>query len=279
VIDSAYIDDLQIHQAAGYFLTRITGLGAPAPRSERQERAQRHGLIDLTQFYGGRVLSLEGAVQAVDIPTAWDLFDQLMRRLALGSSHTFRFRRSGRIFDEQCVFTVDSAVNAPVDIGIPLIEWGVTIVSADPRIYSASLNVAEYDPTTVAAGGGTDIPMVFPLVFTTSAVAHLVVVNQGQFQTAPVLTIHGPVASPVVDNDTVNASLALNVTLGSSDVLVVDVANRRITLNGASRPDLFVAQTSTWWELLPGENQVRLRGSGMAAAVTDLSVAYRDARL
>ena len=125
-----------------------------------------------------------------------------------------------------------------------------------------------------------DVPLVFPLTFSTTTATHLELANAGNFETPPVLTIAGPVINPILDNDTLGDSIALVIALGESDRLVVDVAARSVKLNGAPRLDLLdVAATTDWWQLSPGTNKLRLRGTGMASGVTELSVSFRDARI
>lgn len=273
--DYFYIDNLLLPR-----VRRIKGMGSPAPRRDVTLRTSRHGAIDRTLYYDGRVLDVEALIIGETELAAWQKFDEIEGALQLGSAHTLRFRRSGFSEDEQCEVIVAS----PVDDGISweeprLIRWGVSLFAADPRIYGATLRSGEYDPSASLAGGGVDFPLTFPLVFSSTTASNLEIVNSGNMATPPLITIRGPVVNPIVDNDTLAKSIYLLYSLGSSDTIQIDVAARMIKLNGAERQDLLNAQDTEWWELAAGTNRLRLRGTGMATDQTLLTVQYRDARI
>lgn len=280
MITSLYVDDVQLHRTARCRVTKLHGLGLPAPRTERVPRGSRHGAIDQTRYYEGRVLDLEGALveYGTDLAGLWAEWDALKRRLQLGADRVVRFRRQGQLEDEQVTVRVASPLDD--DVSVPkVIRWGVSLFAGDPRIYGAALRSAFYDPAASLSGGGVAMPLTFPLTFTTTTVTQLDLTNLGNFATPPVLTIKGPVVNPVVDNNTTGESLYITYSLGSSDTVVVDVAARSVKLNGASRLDLLNTQSTKWWELQPGTNRVRLRGTGMVLGVTQLTVQHRDARI
>lgn len=271
MFDYVYIDDWQVPG-----LRSLTGLGSPAPRQDVIDKAAQHGAIDRTRFYSGRVLEARGIYPG---DTVWTALDALKGRLALGTAHVLRFRRTGLAEDEQLEVIVASPVDDSSSYEAALVEWGVSLHAPDPRIYTAALRSDSYDPSAAVAGGGVGMPLAFPLVFSSNASGLFEVGNGGNFPTPPVLTITGPVVNPILDNVTTGESIKLVYSLGESDTVEVDVAARSVTLNGASRPDLLTPQATTWWELHPGTNQLRLRGTGMALGKTELACAYRDARI
>lgn len=258
MFDYVYIDDWQVPG-----LRALNGLGSPTPRQDVTDRAARHGAIDRTLFYSGRVLELQGVLSGIEADV-WATFDSLKAKLALGSSHVLRFRRTGRLEDEQLEVIVASTVDDGTSYDAPgVVKYGVSLHAADPRIYSAALRSSSYFPGVAISGGGVDLPLAFPLMFDTGGAGLLEVGNGGTFDTPPVLTITGPVVNPILDNVTTGKSIEFVCVLGSSDVIEVDVAARSVTLNGASRPDLLTPQATTWWELAPGTNEIRLRGTGI----------------
>lgn len=277
MIDKLRVDDLEVHTAETSMLTAVRGLGLPQPRREVFPRASRHGAIDHTEFHDGRVVEIEGICWGEGSTSAWDALDQLKARLALGAERTLVFRRRGRTFDER----IAARVATPLDdeLGPGFIRFAVSLFASDPRIYSDALKSGSYDPTAALTGGGVRFPLAFPLTFSTTTATHLELVNAGNFRTPPVLTIDGPVNNPFLDNDTTGETIAIAASLGSSDQVVVDVAKRTLTLNGAARLDLLAVAQTTWWELGSGTSRIRLRGTGMAAAKTRLTCQYRDARI
>jgi hypothetical protein len=278
MLDSAFIDSNQIPATNAVFLTKFSGFGSPPSRANRIDKAQRHGQLDFTQFYSGRPLGLEGVVVGATPAAAWAQLDTLKGWLSLGTAHTLIFTRTGFAVAEQCAITVEEFL-CEVDIPQRVIPWQVTLVAADPRFYSAALKSGNYDPTLSSTGGGAALPVVFPIVFSTSTVTELILTNNGNFKSPPILTIKGPIVNPIIDNDTTGESITLAATLGSSDVVVIDVNARTVKLNGASRADLLQAQSTTWWEMIPGDNKLRLRGTGALTGITLLTAQFRDARI
>lgn len=259
-------------------VTEIRGLGSPSPRSDRIDRPRAHGSIDRTQFYGTRVFELIGVVGADDSGATWQTFDELKGVLATLANDEDVLLRVGRqdIGVDRALVRVDGDVDCNV---LPNgIVWGVQLVASDPRLYSDTLKQGDYDPTVVGAGGVV-FPMVFPFVFGQVQSGTVTVENQGNFKSPPVITIEGPVTDPALDNETTGETITLDTAIILGDDLVIDVARRRTTLNGALRPDLIVPSLTTWWELVPGGNQIRLRGSAMVGGTTHLSIEFRDARI
>lgn len=277
----AYVDDLKIHDPADptipYSLRSIKR--TVSEKRVTGERASRDGIVDRSLWKAEQTLDLAGYSSGDTDGATQDNHDALRQRFVTQGDHVFRFLRLGRADEEQLTFRTVAAPDAESEGYSRTARWTSTIVGADPRIYSAILKSGAYDPTAILTGGGFNVNIVFPIVFSTSTATELVVTNAGNYRTPPVFTIQGPVVAPTIDNDVTGESIYLNATLGSADTLVVDVAARQVYLNGASRRDLFNASLSTWFLLQPGENRLRLRGSGMASGVTTLAVQYRDARV
>lgn len=281
-LESAWLDELKIHDvndlAAAYALR--SAKRTRQPRRVEQARSFRHGIVDrTTPIFGAQTFDLAGYVDAGSMLATEDAYDELCGVLAREGQRLFRFRRLGRSEDEQALVTLGGGPDAPQEGYGRTVKYAVSLVGADPRVYASPLKTGSYDPTGSLSGGGAAMPLVFPLVFTGTTATQLVVTNLGKTATPPVLTVKGPVANPIIDNDTTGESIYLLTTLGAADTIVVDVAARTVTLNGAVRQDLFDASLSLWWELAAGENALRLRGSGMVAAQTLLTVGFRDARL
>lgn len=281
VIESAWLDNLQIHKTANYGVPRMT-LGSPSPRGVMEPRPSGHGSSDSTVFYGSRVIEVTGIIQAPDMAGFWPLVDNLQGRLALGSEHLLRFRRLGESFDLQAVVRVDSDVDLPVgDVPKPFARWGVSLLAPDPRLYTSTTTSGSYDPTD-EGDGGLVFPLNFPLVFGVGAGAGaLALENEGNIATPAEIVVTGPVVNPTVDNDTVGASIyTRDCALAPGDTLVLDTRAATLRLNGTTlRPDLIDVTRTTWWSVRPGVNVLRLRGSGMSSGQTQMAVSFRSARI
>lgn len=281
-LSSAWVDEIKIHDPLDPLCPHQLRLARRSvdPRRDVVERTLRHGALDRSKFFGGQTIDLAGYTKDNGGELATEnAYDELVAALALPGEHVFRFRRRGRLEDEQIIFKQASSTDAPAEGWSPSVRWAVSLFAGDPRVYSAALKGASYDPTQALSGGGAPMPLVFPLVFSTTTKSILQISNNGTFETPPIFTIRGPVEDPIIDVLETGDSITFDGSLGVNDVLVVDVAARSVLLNGASRLDLVVAGQSTWFELVRGTNRLRLRGTGMTAAVTSLAVSYRDARV
>lgn len=268
-LERAWVDDIKIHDPADPLCphTLRSARRIVDPRRDVVERTLRHGALDRTKYFGGQTIDLAGYTSHNDGSLATEnAYDELGAALAVPSTHVFRFRRLGRTEDEQIIFKQSSARDAPAEGWSPFVRWAVSLFAGDPRVYGAALKSASYDPTEALSGGGAPMPLVFPLVFSTTTTSILQISNSGTFSSPPVLTIHGPIEDPIIDLLETGESITFDASLGVNDVLIVDVATRTVTLNGASRLDLVVAGQTTWFELVRGTNRLRLRGSGMVAA-------------
>jgi hypothetical protein len=282
VIAEAYIGDLQVHGDDTIALTGFT-IGSPDPRAVVDVRPEDHGTVDGTRWYGSRVFGLSGRIVGADQAAMWAALDDLKGALALGQVVILRFRRSGLSFLERATVRVAGAVDVPLDAGLaasPMLRFGVSLEAPDPRIYSDTASSGAYDPTD-AGTGGLIFPLTFPLEFDASAGAGtLQVENEGTIGTPVVLTITGPVTNPILDNDTAGLSIyTRDLELSAGDTLELDTLTRTVLLGTTPRPDLVDVSLTDWWTLLPGVNQLRLRGSGMSAGSTELAVSYRSARI
>jgi hypothetical protein len=157
-----------------------------------------------------------------------------------------------------------------------LATWGkahVMLIASDPLIYDNVLN------TTVlnipAATGGLSWPLSWPLSWGSAVSGSSNFVNAGNATTFPVITFNGPLTNPsIIKNSPAPAqSLTFSISLASGDALVVDTANKTITLNGtASRYGALVS--SQWFGLDPGTSQLSF---GASAGSGSASVAWRNA--
>lgn len=279
MIESLYLDGVQLHDTANLTVVEFS-IGSPSPRSVAAARPDEHGTVDETRFYDARVFEVRGEVWAGTAADFWTAVDSLKGAIALGSSlATLTFTREGLGYAERAYVRPASEVTMPLRAGTYYTEWGVTLVAPDPRVYADALTTATFDPNTAASGEGVVFELDFPLVFEGASSANVAVSNGGNYETPPVFTVAGPATNPIIDNDTTGKSVYTDgLTMVEGDELVIDVRARTVELNGVSRPDYIDASLTSWPVLVPGENLIRLRGSGFGATSL-LTIEYRDARI
>lgn len=257
MITEVHVDDLQIHAApvplANYAVSRLGGLGSPAPRRDLPTRARQHGAYGLTTYYDPRILPLEGKVSAATDAAFWPLVDALKQKLALvGSTHVLKFRRSGLAYLERATIIVDGELDLDYDKYNPYAEYAVQLAAPDPRLYGDTLNTISFASSGTAA-------------------------NAGNFNTPARITFHGAGTNPGLRNNALSTQneIRLAYTMVGGDTIVVDTGDMTCTLNGADRPDLIdMNNPSYFWKLVAGSNSLTKLGG----AVT-IDVEWRDARI
>ena len=280
MLDSVYLEGLQIHDAGQYALTQFD-YNQPAPRSSLVTLARRHGSADFTSLYGPRSFQIAGEVWGATAANLWSAVDALKARLALDAADlTLTFTRTGRVA-QRCYVRPGGEWEFPMRGGGPFLAFSGSLVAADPRIYSDTLHSETYDPSVSATGNGLSFPLTFPLTFYGTASGNLSVENAGTFPTYPTLVVNGPATNPVIENVTTGETITTTASLAtSSDSLWIDVGKREVRLNGSSgtlRPDLITVASTTFFDLEPGVTELRLTGTGFTLGSTYLQCDWRDA--
>ncbi len=152
----------------------------------------------------------------------------------------------------------------------------VELLATDPRKYDAT--VSNLTAGLVQGAGGVAFNVVFSANFGTVGSAGLIqVTNAGDFAVRPVLTVTGPVDTPILENVTAGKRLRFAVLLGSTDTLVVDLDGHTALLNGTASRRGTMSADSQWWEIGPGASTVRFSNGGGFQAAASLSVPFRSA--
>lgn len=141
------------------------------------------------------------------------------------------------------------------------VQHRLVMMCDDPLVYSA-------EQSSVGLGleqesDGVEFDMVAPITFGVSASpGTAVAVNEGNSNTFPTIQILGPVTNPIVLNETYDEAIRINLTVAPGDSLSIDMQSRSVLLNGTASRRFAVSNTSTFWALRPGVNQLRFIASG-----------------
>src|SRR3954463_428137 len=254
-------------------ITNVAGLDSTELRStERDNEGVDGGFLD-AEFEKMRTITLEGQLIA-DTYTAESMLDQLKGEWSPQGIVPFYFQHPG--VSERLINVKPLGVRYNVD---QLRRTGATDVqfmcqAEDPRIYSSALNTVSISQG-VAITTGFAFPLGFPFGFGAPVSPESASVYvYGNRPTPPTITIPGPVTNPVIYNDTTGDVMDFQITVGSTESLVIDMYYRTVKLN-ASLNRRSTLQTPGWFFLQKGLNVLRYRAStsGNPAAV----MTYRDA--
>lgn len=252
----------------------VSGLdSAPFRETFHDHEGVDGGFMD-AEFEKGRELSLTGSVYA-DVNTMESYLDSLKANYAPRTTvDAFYFKYPG--VNERLLFCKPRGIRYNHDslrrIGSSSIQF--RLYAEDSRIYDSSLSTAIL-PFNAISVIGLEFPLEFPLDFgTTSIGASTPITNSGNRDTPLIFSIPGPVQDPVIVNDTLGISLPFNITLGSSDTLVVNTQQRTVMLN--SNINRRSALTVPNWFLLP-PGITELRYNAATTAPNPITITYRSA--
>lgn len=106
------------------------------------------------------------------------------------------------------------------------------LVATDSRRYSPTVQSASCG--LASTSGGLAYPITYPITWGTVSPGTLTITNSGDTPTPPTLTITGPGTTPAIVRQDTGQILLFNLTLSTTDVLVVNTLDGTVTLNGAS---------------------------------------------
>lgn len=252
----------------------LQGWDSPEVRAEVQQREADHGAWAAPVYLGERPVTLAGTITA-DGPAELDAaVEQLLQAVALT--------------DTLLVVHETIAKRAVVHrSGKPMVQrvtdriatWSVMVTAPDPRRYGTELLAAQ--TALPVQTGGLATPVTPPVTITVTTVAGSVAaLNTGTFETRPVLTVDGPVSSPVITITPASGAsvrLAYSQSLDTGDRLVIDTDARTVTLNQAVSRRRFLSVPGPWPALPPGETTEIAFSSGSYNPDARLTVTWRAA--
>jgi phage-related protein len=227
-------------------------------------------------FYGGRTISIIFLTLASPGASAQANYNTIQKVLqAQQSGTTPLYFILSNDNGEQVIYARVRGLRTTVD---PNYTYGyivsqVEFFCPDPLYYNSNIQTATlaYTPPTgrvynrtynVIYGGG-------------SVIISTTISNIGWATTYPTIAISGPITNPVIGNTTENKSLSFLGTYSSSDILLVDLYNKVITLNGNPARNTLIS--GEWFSALPGNNEFYLTGIGTLAGTTQAVVTWQSA--
>ena len=258
-----------------WFIEHVKGWhGSPAPRTTVIDREQADGTFDGPSFQPGRVVAMDGWVEAPNQSSLITAMDQLAALLVAGSrtdvlvgnevslSRQMNVRRDGE--------TLIDPLNTVTAI------FSILLYASDPVKYSTVLNHALTGLYTGA--DGNTFPLAFPLAFGALGSQGLVTVhNAGNLDAYPVLTLTADSVNPLVNPQVrlVGGSLIrLALTVPAGNFVVIDLAEGAVLLNGVASRYTSMTPDSDLFSLPPGDSQLLFTAdSGLGAT---LDAAWRD---
>lgn len=265
------------------FLVSLTGWeDLPSVDSSNTIRPASHGAWPGKKLAGQRILTWSGRFASEEDTWADDIAElKSIFNLPLGTEEyeiVVRTRTTTQI-----VYGTVSARSIPVDYAYSYYGASLAIQfeCSDPRKYSlGEHNVFISMPAD--SEDGLDYPLVYPLDYGIAAPSSSMnVVNEGDAVSPMLITINGPCTNPTILNSTTGKILSFDITLTSTDDLIIDTRNGTVLLNGTA--DRLYTRTLTsspivGFNLVPGDNQMTVYSDTWSSG-SGAEIVYRDAYL
>jgi phage-related protein len=262
-----------------YQIISVDGLESlPAIRNQDDNRGYADGMFSGRDFLGGRMISIIFNVFGNANGSAQENYNILQSVLLPQTSGTtplyFLLPPNPTQFINARVRALNATVDANYTYGF--ITAQVQFFCPNPLYFSNNEQTATmaYLPPT-----GRTYNRVYNLVYDPASIQiTTTVTNNGWTDTYPTITLNGPIENPIIGNNTQNAYLQFAGTYLSTDLLVIDLYNKLVTLNGLPARNLLVS--GTWFSASPGNNEYYLEGDfgstliGTTKAVVTWNSAY-----
>lgn len=261
-----------------YQIIDIDGLESlPELRVQDDNQGYNDGMFSGRDFLSGRTITFTINTFAGNGNSAHQNFNLLQAALLPQQSGTTALNFLLSQTDSQMV--INARVRSRKTIVDPEYTFGfirsqITMFCPDPRYYSTPSITASMSPSPAL---GRTYNRTYNLTYGGGSLNNAATItNNGSVTTYPVISISGPVTNPTIGNVTTNQYMTINTSLTNTDTLVIDLAQRLITLNGVSARNL-VAGNSTWFGAAPGVSSFMFTGTNTSIGITSALVTYSSA--
>lgn len=261
-----------------YQIIDIDGLESlPELRVQDDNQGYNDGMFSGRDFLSGRTITFTINTFAGNGNSAHQNFNLLQSALLPQQSGTTALNFLLSVNDTQMV--INARVRSRKTIVDPEYTFGfirsqITMFCPDPRYYSTPSITASMSPSPAL---GRTYNRTYNLTYGGGSLNNAATItNNGSVTTYPVISISGPVTNPTIGNVTTNQYMTINTSLTNTDTLVIDLAQRLITLNGVSARNL-VAGNSTWFGAAPGVSSFMFTGTNTSIGITSALVTYSSA--
>lgn len=243
------IESVQLGDNTDYkLMSPVEGLEMPPIRTAQMNYSGRNGGRVNNQLYSPRLITLSGFILSPtcddhetarrDLQAALPIREDL--DVTVESFDGTEYVTSVRLLDLKMPITSQKESDFKIDL-----------VASDPFLYS-STELSQTIPKEV--GGGFTLPVTLPILFAPGT-APTIVNNNGSVEVFPIFTIIGSATNPKITKIDTGEKVELTLTMSGSDELIIDMRQRRITLNGGSVLSLR-SSDSDWFWLEIGANEL-----------------------
>ena len=277
-----FIDTLQIHSNTkdfGYLVQiPIQGLEAPSYRLSSYQKPGEHGAFVSNLLYGDRRITLEGLIFANSL-SAYELKRRGLEEIlsvkrdsnGVPIPKLLKFKTQD---DKSLQVNVHPASKPKIDItNLTNGRFLIDLIAEDYVLEDQSSSSTSLTPPT---GGGIIYAVIYPVTYASATGGSETIVNNGNAESWPILTLDGPLTNPRVFSQTLDREMVLNMNLALGDQVIIDMKNKTIIQGGITNRLNKKTDESKWWWLDPGSNQI-IFSTTSSGDTGSCKIAYRDA--
>ena len=243
-----------------YHLIATDFFSWPSNRSSRTPAPTQSGWVfDPIDLFSGRTASVEIIIKAVDRPllSAMRELSEACTQVTEGQMLTLDMflphddgpkRLTGRVRD-LAFPEYDRKTYGSSTLAIMIFETEL------PHATSIAENSRE--SSLAVSSGGHTFNATFNQVFGASGSGGSFQINNaGNTPSSPIFRINGPVTNPRIFHQDLDRGITFNIVIAASDFLLIDVRNSEILLNGTASRYFTLTNSSRWFNLSPGVNNL-----------------------
>ena len=233
-----------------YLVTTIDGFERADIRTSQFNYSGADGGLVSDQFYGLRPITITGHIISDLCDDHFEDRMELMGQTKIREDITVKLGSGGNIYQVTGKVT---GVSMPIS-GPRVSDYKIDILCSDPVIYDVTSGSENSISIARMADGGYITPYILPVEWASETPPE-VVTNSGTVDIYPDITITGSATNPTIYNVTQGKWIKLATTLGISDEVVINMADKYVLLNGELANNL-MTEDSKWWTLEPGDNDI-----------------------
>ena len=254
-----------------YDIRQITGLaGAPKSASSDRMLSARHGAVAGEDYVTPRTVTIKFEIVS-DESTLTAKLDVLTLAFAPSIDPVLIAYRIPGVAGGGVVTSTAHCRNRSINVdavyarGVATVD--VQLSSADPRLYGLTQTLATAATDDVSAVG-LEFNVTGDFGFGGAiAPGSVTVTNAGNFAEPFLFRVYGPCTDPVVTRSSDSLFMSFSGTIADGDYLEVDTATRTVKLNGVTNKYSWLLGSSTWFDLVPGANVLRLTRTGADTSI------------
>lgn len=212
------------------------------------------GDYDSDGRYDARVLKFEGTF----LPASPALTTVARTKLVSAINAVRRVQRLTLFDTEPTYLDVRLSGQPQIDTyrSTGITNFSVGLRAADPvkkSVYESTITLS-----SGASQGGRSYPKTYPKNYgALMSPSSAQLLNTGNYPAYPRIVITGPVQTPRIENVTTGQFVQLNITLTSTQFIVIDMRSKTVLLQDSVSRRSTLVVGSTWWQVVPGANEIR----------------------